>query len=196
MKTHKLTVFLNAEGATTISDLKQQTLEALNAPVLAHHEDFENEVKNRTQPHHEGDSSVTGKRTGMDQDDDLQLDKGDVDLSMDLGGELGAGMRAGGEMGIGMGTSLHTNPRDLVDSTPRPSIRELSDFELCRGVRDRTTVNDARYTHQMTGIAPLPESFSVLDASKTASELKLNNWETLYVQYREAGSGVQAFATS
>jgi hypothetical protein len=196
VKTHKLTIFLNAEGTTTISDLKQQTLEALNAPVLAHHEDFENEVKNRTQPHVGGRSNSEGLTGSMNDDDDLQLDKGDVDLAMDLDGELGAGMHAGGEMGIGMGTSLHANPKDLVDSIPRPLVRELGDFELCRGVRDRTTMNDARYTHQMTGIAPLPESFSVLDASKTASELKLNNWETLYVQYREAGSGTQALATS
>jgi hypothetical protein len=41
----------------------------------------------------------------------------------------------------------------------------------------------------MTGTAPVPTDFQVLEPSKTVKDLNLNNWEMLYVKYREASSG-------
>jgi hypothetical protein len=159
LKTHKLTLFLTADAGAPVSALKEQALAALRAPVLAHHDAYEAE---------------------------LRASEGDEE-GMDVGGELGAGFRAGGAMGLGMGTALPTG--ELPDALVRPAVTRADEFELCRGRRERADAKEAAYAQAMTGVAPLPEHFDVLDPAKTLAECKLVNWEMLYIQFREASSG-------
>jgi hypothetical protein len=64
-------------------------LEALTDPVLAHHERFEGKVREHS---HTGDDEPVPKAAANDEDEDLQLDQGDIDLAMDIGGEVGLGI--------------------------------------------------------------------------------------------------------
>jgi hypothetical protein len=147
--------------------VKDVALSALQSSVLTEHEAREAELRSLSAPitasSETAKSKDKGKASAM-MDEDIDLDDADAELS--LGADaLPADMRV----------------PDLAGDEQRiPSVSKLEDFELAKGYRD-TNKNKP-----VPGI--LPGHFEVLKENATIKNV-LNNWETVYVQFREQSSG-------
>lgn len=168
LKTHKLTIVLSVESGATISAVKEAALGALTSSVLIEHEAREAELRAVSPSTISGAEATKpkgkGKATAI-MDEDIDLDDADAELS--LGADaLPADMRV---------------PDDAGDEQRIPPISKLEDFELAKGFRD---------THKNKPIpGVLPTHFEVLKEGATVKTV-LNNWETIYLQFREQSSGI------